>query len=72
MPKVAKHPYVTLDEFVALYGEAMRQVNVAKLIGFGRSTVCTMCGDGRLDTTPDGAVLTRSLYEYLFCKKRRY
>ena len=71
MPKVAKcaYPKPTVEEFVERHGEAMKQCDVAKLIGFTRTAVCLMCKDGRLDTTEAKTVLTRSLWAYLFRRR---
>ena len=53
-----------INDWIARYGEAVKQTDAAKLVGVSRGTIARRVQDGVLRVTPDRRVLTLSLCAY--------
>ena len=53
-----------INDWIARYGEAVKQTEAARLVGVSARTVSRRIDDGTLRVTPNKRVLTRSLCAY--------
>ena len=53
-----------INDWIARYGEAVKQTEAAHLVGVSPRTITRRVQDGVLRVTPDKRVLTRSLCAY--------
>lgn len=67
MPKLYPYTAPTREEFmVAQYGECVKQVDAAKMLGRSDTTIRTMVRDGRLEGVCKGKMVSvRSIAQYM-------
>ena len=53
-----------INDWIARYGEAVKQTEAARLVGVSARTISRRIDDGTLRVTPNKRVLTRSLCAY--------